>query len=82
MTRQASPRLPHSGGLTVGNYALRTAELYDDIADWYVDSFWDDETDSDWIALCLSALEGRRTVADIGSGPGTMHVFSRMLVMK
>jgi len=47
-----------------------TADLYDHIAGWYVRAFWKDETDSDWIEMCVSASQGDRNVADIGSGPG------------
>jgi len=63
--------------LTNKNYAQKTAELYDQIAGWYARSFWNDEIDSDWITLCLSAVEGKKTIADIGSGPGN---YSRIFV--
>lgn len=75
MGRQPSRKVPQSDRLTRENYAQKTAELYDGIAEWYVQSFWNDETDSDWIKICLSTLEGKRTVADIGSGPGNYARF-------
>lgn len=75
MSRQPSRKVPQGDRLTRQNYAQKTGELYDGIAEWYVKSFWNDETDSDWIKLCLSALEGKRTVADIGSGPGNYARF-------
>jgi ubiquinone/menaquinone biosynthesis C-methylase UbiE len=52
------------------DYAKKTGELYNEIADWYVRSFWDDETDDDWINVCLQLLPKESCVADIGSGPG------------
>ncbi|MHB8974210.1 MAG: class I SAM-dependent methyltransferase [Pirellulaceae bacterium] len=75
MSRQPPRKVRQSDRLTRENYAHKTAELYDNIAEWYVDSFWNDETDSDWITLCLSMLEGKRTVVDIGSGPGNFARF-------
>lgn len=66
--KSSSNSLP--ANLTDSNYAQKTAELYDEIADWYINSFWNDETDSDWIDLCLEASTNKHTFIDIGSGPG------------
>lgn len=75
MSKRPSRKAPQRDRSTRESYAQKTAKLYDGIAEWYVRSFWNDETDSDWIKLCLSALEGKRTVADIGSGPGNYARF-------
>jgi len=75
MRKQATRKAQQLDRLTSENYAQKTAKLYDGITEWYVRSFWNDETDYDWIALCLSALEGKQTVADIGSGPGNYAQF-------
>lgn len=75
MSRKPSRKVRQSDRLTRENYAQKTAELYNGIAEWYVRSFWNDETDSDWIELCLSTLKGKLTVVDIGSGPGNYARF-------
>lgn len=76
MSKDNYSKLPNSL-LNKENYVKKTADLYNKIAEWYVKSFWNDETDSDWIKLCLSAIEGKKTVADIGSGPGNYsRIFS------
>jgi ubiquinone/menaquinone biosynthesis C-methylase UbiE len=67
--------MPQQDHLTRRNYVQRTAELYDGVADWYVESFWNDETDMDWVTICLGALEGKRSLVDVGSGPGNYARF-------
>lgn len=52
------------------DYVQETARLYDNIVDWYVESFWTDVTDQDWIEICLQRIPRNSIVADIGSGPG------------
>jgi ubiquinone/menaquinone biosynthesis C-methylase UbiE len=52
------------------DYAHQTARLYDNIVEWYVESFWTDLTDQDWIEASLQRIPPSSIVADIGSGPG------------
>lgn len=66
---------PSNRHLSHRDYAQKTAELYDGIVDWYVRSFWNDTTDSDWVKLCVAATKGKTSVADIGSGPGNYARF-------
>lgn len=50
--------------------ARSTARLYDGIVDWYVDAFFEDLSDADWLDQWLSRLGPEALVADIGAGPG------------
>ena len=75
MSRKRPREVRLNDHLTHENYVRKTGELYDSIAEWYVQSFWNDETDSDWIKLCMSTLSGKRTILDIGSGPGNYARF-------
>ncbi|MCI0558566.1 MAG: class I SAM-dependent methyltransferase [Nitrososphaera sp.] len=51
-------------------YVSDAADLYDNIVDWYVTSFWNDQTDQDWVDECVKSIPPGSTVADVGSGPG------------
>jgi SAM-dependent methyltransferase len=50
--------------------ARSSAQLYDGIVDWYVDAFFDDMTDADWLDAWIRELPACATVADVGAGPG------------
>lgn len=60
-----------SGSLLEGEgYTQRTADLYDVVADWYAQTFWNDQTDADWIEVCRRATRKHSRLLDVGSGPG------------
>jgi ubiquinone/menaquinone biosynthesis C-methylase UbiE len=66
--------------------AESTARLYDGIVDWYVESFFDDLSDADWLDRFASSLRAGRTelsstvrAIDVGAGPGN---FAKYLISK
>lgn len=49
--------------------AKSTARLYDGIVDWYVEGFFDDLRDGEWLERWLSRCEQGAFLADVGASP-------------
>lgn len=55
--------------------AHAAARIYSEIADWYVDSFFDDPSDADWLDQFCKGLPPAGLVLDAGAGPGNFSKF-------
>lgn len=49
--------------------------LYESISDWYVDAFFDDLTDADWLRRFRDSLPQDCRILDAGAGPGNFAKF-------
>lgn len=58
--------------------ARASAQIYSGIVGWYVDAFFDDLSDADWLEELSAAVPPRSVVLDSGAGPGN---FAQFLVM-
>lgn len=56
--------------------------LYDEIAEWYVRTFYSDHSDLDWLELFAEECAPGSWVADIGCGPGQYARFFRARGMR
>jgi SAM-dependent methyltransferase len=45
-------------------------QIYESIVDWYVDAFFGDLTDADWLRMFHARLAQNCLILDVGSGPG------------
>lgn len=58
------------------DYSRAARRIYDKVADWYVENFWTDVTDNDWLEDFVRRFAKPARICDVASGPGN---FSRHL---
>jgi SAM-dependent methyltransferase len=67
---------PEASQAAADRIARESAHLYSNIVDWYVEKFFDDLEDGDWLRAFRDVLEPNDLVLDAGAGPGN---FARYL---
>lgn len=56
-------------------YSDAAKTIYNRIVDWYVNSYWEDKTDIDWISQFVSEFKDASTLCDMASGPGNFSQY-------
>ncbi|MCL2655042.1 MAG: class I SAM-dependent methyltransferase [Coriobacteriia bacterium] len=53
-------------------------KLYDGIAAWYVETYYNDMSDGEWLDVFCAAISTGSTIADVGCGPGQYARYFRL----
>ncbi len=60
-----------------GRYTDAAKTIYNRIVDWYVNSYWEDRTDLDWITRFVNEFQEPSKLCDMASGPGNFSQYLR-----